>query len=349
MTNRWFQMGEEQVHEKTGHAIRDLIKSKGIPLKGSSSSSSLSSTSSTKSRGDSISDYTKKKTTTTITCKKVSKSSQAKKKIQNKKKKGLSSSMNANMETKTAVAAVEATMKAKRPSCVSLMEPINIHSQAFFESNFGYNSGMTASEILHHARLISNEHQQQQLQRSYREQHQQSSKETSKVAHPLPSPPALVPVVSDETALLSVSPVHTSTIFSSASFFADDDDDSVTAAVAAALARENDVVNIENGIVTPDVVHSDEMIVPTSVATTTNAITPDASDFVRIYDLLTSDDDEEEGEDEEEQQPSPSSSTQFSSVKAPEPKYIDVDEVDVDDDISIDDCYYYNSEELFPF
>jgi hypothetical protein len=323
-------------------------------LKGPSSSSSLSSTSSTKSRGNSISDYTKKKTTTTtITSKKVSKSSQAKKKIQNKKKKGLPSSMNSNMETTTAVAAVEATMKAKRPTCVSLMEPINIRSRAFFESNFGYNSCMTASEILYHARLISNEHQQQQqqqqLQRSYQEQQQQSSKETSKVAHPLPSPPALAPVVSDETTLLSVSPAHTSTIFSSASFLADDDDDSVTAAVAAALARENNVVNIENDIVTPDVVHSDEMIVPTSVATTTNAITPDASDFVRIYDLLTSDDDEEEGEDEEEQQPSSSPSTQFSSVKAPEPKYIDVDEVDVDDDISIDDCYYYNSEELFPF
>mmetsp|Transcript_16818 Transcript_16818/g.27289 ORF Transcript_16818/g.27289 Transcript_16818/m.27289 type:complete len:372 (-) Transcript_16818:318-1433(-) len=119
-SGRWFQMSEDQVHEKTGHAIRDLIKSKGQCI-------SPSSKKKTEVKGDG-------KTNSPS-----SHSAQAKKQQQLKKKE-------------------QCPSRARRSVCLEPINVLSeAFCPSAFESHVSRSFNMTTSELLRSALQASSE------------------------------------------------------------------------------------------------------------------------------------------------------------------------------------------------
>jgi hypothetical protein len=227
-SGRWYQMNQDQMHEKTGHAIRDLIKSSNIvvPSKDIGKSNTFkrvrSSTSSAKS-------------------------SQAKK----------------------------TTRRTSRRSTLTL-EPINVLSEAFCHStvqtDVSRNFSLTTSDIL--SKVLE---AQDAIHDDFDEE------------EAVPPPPDLKPIVTDDTfgkAGISSTPVDIAVdidaqeIFASGDFLLNEEDEDFM-----------DVFSVtNNNEIIPNPVRSS--CVPAAI--TVAAIdTPNvcASDFAKVYEILSSDDD----------------------------------------------------------
>lgn len=247
-SGRWYQMNEDQAHEKTGHAIRDLIKSRsmptGAPAAAETSSSGVGSTSSSRST------------------KTPSKSSLAKKTMLRN---------NTGPRSRT-----------------STMEPMNALNREFclstFDSLVSRNLSMSSTDLLASALAV-----------------------TERLSEcDVPSPAEALPVVCDES--LSRRPTDEDLeeldeveIFSSDDFFAEsstkNDLPSSTSDVEAAFV---DDLSVTGGAVASACADVPTVLLAYAVMPTT----PSASDFERVYELLSSDD-ESSVEHEERYSPVP--------------------------------------------
>jgi hypothetical protein len=223
-SGRWFQMNEDQAHEKTGHAIRDLIKSQSLASEKNDSNGSGIKKKGTRNNGS-------------------SKPGMAKKKL-------LAHTKNATY--------------TRRSVC---FEPINVLSEQFcqnaFETDVARNFSLNTSEILNtvlKAQEVLREVEQQDM-----------------LANTSAEPTFLLPMVSMESVtppsedeLLDAS----EPIFSSADLFLEEPAQPCCTSVVSDDAL-------------PEGILSSSMMLPAEEQT------PDANDFVKVFELLSSDDEDE--------------------------------------------------------
>ena len=163
-TGRWYQMNHDQIHEKTGHAIRDLIKSSGVETASKTTTKSSKSSAATKSKAT-----------------KQSKASQAAEKKQ------------------TLKATCRRRSSRRSTTTLSSMEPINVLAQSFcsraFSQQVNRNFSLSTSDILN--RVLE---AQEAIARSDTEE---TSSETFDFTH-LGTPPSLRRLVTDDELPLEV-------------------------------------------------------------------------------------------------------------------------------------------------
>jgi hypothetical protein len=118
-TKRWYQMSEDQAHEKTGHAIRDYIKNMDGKKSSSASTTATNTTTSSSRRRDSNSSMSSAGSSDMSITSNTSRSSKSKQAIQKQQKKNYNDSNNWAMSTAghtNDMAMMMATLHSSAPS-----------------------------------------------------------------------------------------------------------------------------------------------------------------------------------------------------------------------------------------
>jgi hypothetical protein len=226
-SGRWYQMNEDQAHEKTGHAIRDLIKSMSTAGDDSKSSSSCSSKES---------------------C------------IRSKIKPTSYKSAVAKKMFKASI--------SRRSIC---MEPINVLAQQFclntFESDVSRTFGLNSSGLLNTVLKLQ-----------------------EAIDKDAPIEQSLLPVVSDEVS--PTADVSSASVSLQANCLQDLDEVTISDDFFSENSTANDLMEdlaLDNEF--PSFAGSVHSYSPKRPS-----VTPNANDFARVYELLSSDDESSIGE-----------------------------------------------------
>jgi hypothetical protein len=239
ISRRWYQMNKDQAHEKTGHAIRDLIKNKSMAGENSTPSGSKSKSAIHRSTSPASDGSTKK------------------------------------MKRRS----------SKSPRGSTSLEPINVLNREFFmnafESGAVRNLSLTSSELLTAALKVP--------------EHMDESSDISDA----PSLPPVVPDIVLSKGALDVKekPRHHAeqfkhldevAIFCSDDFLLendDDDDDDTESCLTSSGGSDASAAFID------DLSVADEVPPGSMRARVSTSPLPDANDFARVYEILSSDDD----------------------------------------------------------